>query len=116
MPLSRPTVDGPASSATAICRSARCDDRHRRGRCASAARARPAGRCRRPRAHPLLVVDHAPVRASLGSIETLLPILYLKGISTGYFFGGARCFADASGPSASMIGRLKDGCQEDHVT
>jgi transposase-like protein len=51
------------------------------------------------------------------SIETLLPILYLKGISTGDFSEalGALLGRDASGLSASAIGRLKDGWQDDHT-
>jgi hypothetical protein len=45
------------------------------------------------------------------SIETLLPILYLKGISTGDFSEtlAALLGKDAAGLSASAIGRLKDG-------
>ena len=44
------------------------------------------------------------------SIETLLPILYLKGISTGDFSEALAALLgkDASGLSASAIGRLKD--------
>ncbi|MFN5121651.1 MAG: transposase, partial [Bradyrhizobium sp.] len=38
------------------------------------------------------------------SIETLLPILYLKGIALAALLGN-----DAAGLSASAIGRLKDG-------
>lgn len=51
------------------------------------------------------------------SIETLLPILYLKGISTGDFSEalGALLGKDAAGLSASAIGRLKDGWQDDHT-
>ena len=51
------------------------------------------------------------------SIETLLPILYLKGISTGDFSEGLAALLgkDASGLSASAIGRLKDGWQDDHA-
>ena len=51
------------------------------------------------------------------SIETLLPILYLKGISTGDFSEALATLLgkDASGLSASAIGRLKDGWQEDHA-
>ena len=51
------------------------------------------------------------------SIETLLPILYLKGISTGDFSEALAALLgkDASGLSASTIGRLKDGWQEDHA-
>src|SRR5690348_11827688 len=45
------------------------------------------------------------------SIETLLPILYLKGISTGDFSEALAALLgkDAAGLSASAIGRLKDG-------
>jgi transposase-like protein len=45
------------------------------------------------------------------SIETLLPILYLKGVSTGDFSEALAALLgkDAAGLSASAIGRLKDG-------
>lgn len=45
------------------------------------------------------------------SIGTLLPLLYLKGISTGDFSEALAALLgkDASGLSASAIGRLKDG-------
>jgi transposase-like protein len=51
------------------------------------------------------------------SIETLLPILYLKGISTGDFSEALAALLgkDASGLSPSAIGRLKDGWQDDHA-
>jgi len=51
------------------------------------------------------------------SIETLLPILYLKGISTGDFSEALAALLgkDASGLSASAIGRLKDGWLDEHV-
>ena len=51
------------------------------------------------------------------SIETLLPILYLKGISTGDFSEAlAALFGkDAAGLSASAIGRLKDGRLDEHT-
>ncbi len=51
------------------------------------------------------------------SIETLLPILYLKGISTGDFSEALAALLgkDAAGLSASAIGRLKDGWQEEHA-
>jgi putative transposase len=51
------------------------------------------------------------------SIETLLPILYLKGISTGDFSEALAALLgkDASGLSASAIGRLKDGWQDEHA-
>ena len=47
------------------------------------------------------------------SIGTLLPILYLKGISTGDFSEALAALLgkDAAGLSASAIGRLKDGWQ-----
>jgi putative transposase len=52
------------------------------------------------------------------SIETLLPILYLKGISTGDFSEALAALLgkDAAGLSASAIGRLKDGWLDDHTT
>ncbi|MGY4286603.1 hypothetical protein ACVWXO_005823 [Bradyrhizobium sp. LM2.7] len=51
------------------------------------------------------------------SIETLLPILYLKGISTGDFSEALAALLgkDAAGLSASAIGRLKDGWLEEHA-
>jgi putative transposase len=51
------------------------------------------------------------------SIETLLPILYLKGVSTGDFSDALAALlgSDAPGLSASAIGRLKDGWQDDHA-
>jgi putative transposase len=51
------------------------------------------------------------------SIETLLPILYLKGISTGDFSEALAALLgkDAAGLSASTIGRLKDGWQDDYA-
>ena len=51
------------------------------------------------------------------SIETLLPILYLKGISTGDFSEALAALLgkDASGLSASAIGRLKDGWQDEYA-
>jgi Transposase, Mutator family len=49
------------------------------------------------------------------SIETLLPMLYLKGISTGDFSEALAALLgkDAAGLSASAIGRLKDGWLDD---
>jgi transposase-like protein len=51
------------------------------------------------------------------SIETLLPILYLKGISTGDFSEALAALLgkDAVGLSASAIGRLKDGWLAEHA-
>lgn len=51
------------------------------------------------------------------SIETLLPILYLKGISTGDFSEALAALLgkDAAGLSPTTIGRLKDGWQDDHA-
>ncbi len=51
------------------------------------------------------------------SIETLLPILYLKGVSTGDFSEALAALLgkDAAGLSASAIGRLQDGWQDDHA-
>ena len=51
------------------------------------------------------------------SIETLMPILYLKGISTGDFSEALAALLgkDAAGLSASAIGRLKDGWLDEHI-
>src|SRR5271156_4415742 len=51
------------------------------------------------------------------SIETLLPILYLKGISSGDFSEALAALLgkDAAGLSASAIGRLKDGWLDEHT-
>jgi putative transposase len=51
------------------------------------------------------------------SLEVLIPILYLKGISTGGFEEAliALLGKDAGGLSASTIGRLKDAWSEEHV-
>ena len=51
------------------------------------------------------------------SIERLLPILYLKGISTGDFSEALAALLgkDAAGLSASAIGRLKDGWFDEHT-
>jgi transposase-like protein len=51
------------------------------------------------------------------SLEVLLPILYLKGISTGDFEDAlvALLGKDAGGLSASTIGRLKEAWSEEHT-
>jgi putative transposase len=51
------------------------------------------------------------------SIETLLPILYLKGISTGDFGEALSALLgpDAPGLSASTIARLKQGWNDEHT-
>ena len=51
------------------------------------------------------------------SIEALLPILYLKGVSTGDFSEALAALLgkDAGGLSATTIGRLKDGWLDDHA-
>src|SRR5260221_1272121 len=51
------------------------------------------------------------------SIETLLPMLYLKGISTGDFSEALAALLgkDAAGLSASAIGRLKEGWLDEHT-
>jgi putative transposase len=50
------------------------------------------------------------------SIEVLLPILYLKGISTGDFSEALAALLgkDAPGLSATAISRLKDGWMDEH--
>src|SRR5437764_13931182 len=51
------------------------------------------------------------------SLEVLIPILYLKGISTGDFEEvlAALVGKDAPGLSASTIGRLKDAWSGEHA-
>ena len=51
------------------------------------------------------------------SLEVLIPILYLKGISTGDFEEALAALVgnDAPGLSASTIARLKDGWTEEHA-
>jgi transposase-like protein len=51
------------------------------------------------------------------SLEVLIPILYLKGVSTGAFEEAliALLGKDAGGLSASTIGRLKDAWSEEHA-
>ncbi len=51
------------------------------------------------------------------SIETLLPVLYLKGVSTGDFSEALAALLgrDAAGLSATAIGRLKDGWLDEHA-
>jgi len=51
------------------------------------------------------------------SLEVLIPILYLKGISTGDFEPALSALLgkDASGLSASTIGRLKEAWSDEHL-
>jgi putative transposase len=51
------------------------------------------------------------------SLEVLIPVLYLKGVSTGDFEEAllALLGKDAGGLSASTIGRLKDAWSDEHV-
>ena len=51
------------------------------------------------------------------SLEVLIPILYLKGVSTGDFEEAllALLGKDAGGLSASTIGRLKEVWSEEHT-
>ena len=51
------------------------------------------------------------------SLEVLIPILYLKGVSTGDFAEalGALLGPDAGGLSASTVGRLKEVWTEEHM-
>ena len=57
-----------------------------------------------------------PYMRRSNSIETLLPILYLKGISTGDFSEALAALLgkDAPGLSATAIRRLKDGWIDEH--
>jgi Transposase, Mutator family len=80
-------------------------------------RARPCWS--RLRAHPLLVGDSAALRARRSkSLEVLIPILYLKGVSTGDFEEAlvALLGKDAGGLSATTVGRLKKAWSEEHAS
>jgi putative transposase len=68
----------------------------------------------RIRSSPAIVPPHA--RRSK-SIEVLIPILYLKGISTGDFEEvlAGLLGNHAAGSRASTIGSLKDAGSEEHV-
>jgi putative transposase len=74
----------------------------------------PADDPRRVRFTPSILPPYA--RRSK-SIEMLLPILYLKGISTGDLSDALAALLgrDAAGLSATTIGRLKDVWQDDHA-
>ena len=95
---------------------ARDHDRHRTGGRAPAARARPGGRRRRSgfAFSPTILPPYARRTKSL---EVLIPILYLKGISTGDFEEalGALLGKDAGGLSASTIARLKEAWVDEHA-
>jgi len=51
------------------------------------------------------------------SLEALIPILYLKGVSTGDFEGALAALLgpDAGGLSASTVARLKDAWTDEHA-
>ena len=77
-------------------------------------RGAPAGDPGRIRFSPSIL---PPYMRRSKSIETLLPILYLKGISTGDFSEALAALLgkDASGLSATSIGRLKEGWSNEHA-
>src|SRR5881394_252296 len=77
-------------------------------------RDREAGGGERIRFSPTILPPYARRTKSL---EVLIPILYLKGISTGDFEEAlvALLGSDAAGLSASTIGRLKDAWCEEHA-
>jgi len=77
-------------------------------------RGAPAGDPGRIRFSPSIL---PPYMRRSKSIETLLPILYLKGISTGDFSEALAALLgkDASGLSATSISRLKEGWSNEHA-
>ena len=77
-------------------------------------RGAPAGDPSRIRFSPSIL---PPYMRRSKSIETLLPILYLKGISTGDFSEALAALLgkDASGLSATSISRLKEGWSNEHA-
>jgi putative transposase len=68
------------------------------------------------RPHSFRTCDSASCLRRSKSIETLLPILYLRGISTGDFAEALAALLgkDAPGLSASAIARLKDGWLDEY--
>jgi putative transposase len=77
-------------------------------------RDRGGERCERIRFSSAILPPYARRSKSL---EVLIPILYLKGISTGDFADAliALLGRDAGGLSASTIGRLKEAWSEEHA-
>jgi transposase-like protein len=77
-------------------------------------RGAPAGDPGRIRFSPSIL---PPYMRRSKSIETLLPILYLKGVSTGDFSEALAALLgkDASGLSATSISRLKEGWSNEHA-
>jgi putative transposase len=77
-------------------------------------RDRGGERCERIRFSSAILPPYARRSKSL---EVLIPILYLKGISTGDFEDAliALLGRDAGGLSASTIGRLKEAWSEEHA-
>jgi transposase-like protein len=65
---------------------------------------------------PIIDAILPPYARRSKSLEVLLPILYLKGISTGNFEEALAALLgqDAPGLSASTIARLKDGWIDEH--
>ena len=76
-------------------------------------RDRAGADCERIRFSPNILPRYARRTKSL---EALIPILYLKGISTGDFEEALSALVgkDAPGLSASTIARLKDAWSEEH--
>jgi transposase-like protein len=76
-------------------------------------RDRKAGADARIRFNPTILPPYARRTKSL---EVLIPILYLKGISTGCFEEALAALVgkDAPGLSASTIARLKEGWTDEH--
>jgi len=77
-------------------------------------RRRGPGEGERIRFHPSILPPYARRTKSL---EVLIPILYLKGVSTGDFEDALAALVgkEAPGLSASTIGRLKEAWSEEHV-
>ena len=69
------------------------------------------------RAHSLFVGDFAAYARRSKSLEVLIPILYLKGVSTGDFEEAllALLGKEAGGLSASTISRLKEAWSDEHT-
>ena len=100
----------PAACAPWTSAGARDRDRHRPGPGALPARAR-SGRPRRPTRIRFSSAILPPYARRSKSLEVLIPILYLKGVSSGDFAEALRALCLEKTPavsSASTIARLKD--------
>src|SRR5262249_15024227 len=115
MPTSLPMMAGGGWCATGICPSVRSWPAAVRWLCAARACVTAAAKVASASAFRRRFCP--PYARRSKSLEVLIPILYLKGISTGDFEDAliALLGRDAGGLSASTIGRLKEAWCEEHA-